>query len=76
MLVPHSGIAPPVGTEEIEVGEGAEGRELQKHPCRHLADRVFRNERPKVGVVLQALELALPAVAVAVVEGREVVGED
>ncbi len=76
VLVPHPGIAPSVGAEEVKVGKGAERRKLQKHPRRHLANRVPRNERPKVGVVFQTLELSLPAVAVAVVEGCEVVGED
>ena len=76
VLVLHLGIAPSIGAEEVEVGEGAERRQLQKDPRRHLANRVPRNERSEVGVVFQAVELSLPAVAVAVVEGCEVVGED
>ena len=76
MFVPHPGIAPPIGAEEVKVGEGAEGRKFKKHPRRHLANRVPRDERSQVGIVLQTPELAFPAVAVAVVEGGEVVGKD
>ena len=53
VLVPHPGIAPSVGAEEVEVGEGAERRQLQKDPRRHLAYRIPRNERPEAGIVLQ-----------------------
>ena len=76
VFVPHPGIAPPIGAEEVKVSEGAEGRKFKKHPRRHLANRVPRDERSQVGIVLQTPELAFPAVAVAVVEGGEVVGKD
>lgn len=44
VFVPHPGIAPPICAEEVKVGEGAEGRKFKKHPRRHLANRVPRDE--------------------------------
>ena len=76
VLAPHSGVVPPIGAEEIEVGERPERRQLQENPGGHLFYRVPCDERAEVGVGFQPLDLAPAPAAVPVVEVREIVGED